>query len=467
MPDIFQRIAVHALYATVLNFIHEYNIFSNILHIDIALSGGADSVGLAALLAAYRHQSGANVSLRTHHIRHGLRNDAYDSEIARTTAEKLALPHIETLLNLGDVACNVEAVARSARYEAFFGALANEQNAALALAHHGDENVETAIWRLGRGCGAEGLCMPPVRIAHGIRLVRPLLACSKADICQFLRDIGLEWAEDPTNNNDIYTRNRIRHEILPNIMQVSTAGANVYRSLLNVAQDASAVSSFAEYYANAHEIDAKIFYVSRKEWNVLHIGAQSQVLRHMARCITPQACPSHDWIMRALAMIRQNAQTHRLCACGSMAIYASSRGFCATAPAAQSSIWQAFDVPACNATPFDVAGFGSLAIFRAAACDEMPNTPHFASFCIAPDAALRLCPAHEFDTLTTSDGRVTKTREALRSQGVPEPLRAQWPVLCDGKTPLWVVGGMRTAGAPKARPHEIALFVRWSPKIEF
>ena len=148
MPDIFQRIAVHALYATVLNFIHEYNIFSNILHIDIALSGGADSVGLAALLAAYRHQSGANVSLRTHHIRHGLRNDAYDSEIARTTAEKLALPHIETLLNLGDVACNVEAVARSARYEAFFGALANEQNAALALAHHGDENVETAIWRL-------------------------------------------------------------------------------------------------------------------------------------------------------------------------------------------------------------------------------------------------------------------------------------------------------------------------------
>ncbi|MBS7381427.1 MAG: hypothetical protein KIG72_09190, partial [Bradymonadales bacterium] len=85
----------------------------------------------------------------------------------------------------------------------------------------------------------------------------------------------------------------------------------------------------------------------------------------------------------------------------------------------------------------------------------------------APDAALRLCPAHEFDTLTTSDGRVTKTREALRSQGVPEPLRAQWPVLCDGKTPLWVVGGMRTAGAPKARPHEIALFVRWSPKIEF
>lgn len=467
MTDFFEQIVAHDLYATVSNFIREYDIFSNIMHIDIALSGGADSVCLAALLATYRKTTGGKFTLRAHHIRHGLRNDARDAEISKITAYKLNLPHIQTNLNLYEVKRNVEAEARTARYEAFFRTLAHEQNPALALAHHGDENVETAVWRIGRGCGSEGVCMPPVRLWNGVRIARPLLGVSKTDICQFLRDVGFEWVEDPTNNDDTYTRNRIRHEVLPPIMQTSTTKSVVYRSLLNVAQDAESVCAFAESYARAHQIDDATFYISRLEWEAFPLCAQSQILRQMARKITPRACPDHDWIMRALAMIRTNSQTFRQYSCGSMAIFLSSRGFCATTPNRATKMWHPFDITSADGTPFDVAGLGSLSLFYAAPCAEIPNAPDFASFRMTRSAALRLSPACAFKTLSTSDRRATKTREALRCQGVPTPLRETWPILCDGDTPLWIVGGMRTADAPKARPNEMALFVRWTPKIVF
>lgn len=466
MPDIREEICKHPLFEKVDNFIREYGILSNIMHIDIALSGGADSVCLTALLAAGVYKKYANIALRAHHIRHGLRDDARDAEIARMTAEKLSIPFIRTDLNLGKQEHNVECIARDARYGAFFAALRNIPAPALALAHHGDENAETALWRLGRGCGAEGLCMPPVRIARGARLIRPLLTCSKSEICAFLRQMGFEWAEDPTNQDTVYKRNCIRKELLPNIIQISNGSDAIYRSLLNIAQDAGAVGSFAEHYAMKHQIGERTFYISREDWIDLHLGAQCQILRHIARHIVPGGCPPQAWIADACARIRSDAQTCRRIEWNDMTIGCGRRGFC-IGPRAAQPVWQPVGIGNDFPAAVNAADMGTLTLFCAVPGCEIVNTPNLAAICPPQTAHLRLAPAQNFKTIATADNRKTSMREALRSQGVAPGLRGNWPVLCDGNAPLWILGGMRSADAPKAIVGKPALFMQWIPKFGF
>jgi tRNA(Ile)-lysidine synthase len=113
-----------------------------------------------------------------------------------------------------------EDAARRARYEAFATmARTGEQAGAIksiALGHHADDQVETLLLALSRGAGLPGLASMPARAQrHGLDIYRPLLAVPGADIRAWLKDLDLPWIEDPTNENERYTRNRIRAVLLP------------------------------------------------------------------------------------------------------------------------------------------------------------------------------------------------------------------------------------------------------------
>lgn len=181
-----------------------------------AVSGGADSVCLLHLLHRLSEEMG--FTLHGAHFNHQIRGDEADrdQEFVRKMCEEL---HIPCHIGCEDVpeyakshGIGLEDAGRVLRY-AFFDKIADRIGAnRIATAHNGDDNCETVLMNMTRGAGLRGLCgIPPVRG----RIVRPLLTVSRDEIERYLIDNNLPHVEDSTNSHDDYTRNRIRHQVMP------------------------------------------------------------------------------------------------------------------------------------------------------------------------------------------------------------------------------------------------------------
>lgn len=196
--------------------LQQYSLFSQGDRIAVGVSGGADSVALLRFLAALRPQFGWD--LVACHIHHGLRGAEADRDecFVRALAEQLGLPCAVSRIDAAALALrdhiSVEEAGRMARY-AFFAQTAGE-GGRIATAHTLDDSIETVLMNLVRGTGLRGLCGIP-RIRGNI--VRPLLDCTRAEVEDYLGALGQPYCTDSTNLTDDYTRNRIRHDILPRL----------------------------------------------------------------------------------------------------------------------------------------------------------------------------------------------------------------------------------------------------------
>src|SRR5882724_654803 len=174
----------------------------------VGVSGGADSVALLSILV--------ELGWRPHvcHLNHQLRgaDSDGDAEFVRQLATQYGLP--------GTIeACTVapdEDSARRARQE-FFGRVAEGRGIKkLVLAHTADDQVETFLLRLLRGAGVPGLVgIWPERQLGMLRVIRPLLKVRRVEIMEYLAAKKLSYREDKSNADTRFTRNRIRHELLP------------------------------------------------------------------------------------------------------------------------------------------------------------------------------------------------------------------------------------------------------------
>ena len=196
--------------------LRQYSLFSQGDRIAVGVSGGADSVALLRFLAALRPQFGWDLVVC--HIHHGLRGAEADRDecFVRALAEQLGLPCAVSRIDAAALALrdhiSVEEAGRMARY-AFFAQTA-EEGGRIATAHTLDDSIETVLMNLVRGTGLRGLCGIP-RIRGNI--VRPLLDCTRAEVEDYLGTLGQPYCTDSTNLTDDYTRNRIRHDILPRL----------------------------------------------------------------------------------------------------------------------------------------------------------------------------------------------------------------------------------------------------------
>ena len=196
--------------------LRQYSLFSQGDRIAVGVSGGADSVALLRFLAALRPQFGWDLVVC--HIHHGLRGAEADRDecFVRVLAEQLGLPCAVSRIDAAALALrdhiSVEEAGRMARY-AFFAQTAGE-GGRIATAHTLDDSIETVLMNLVRGTGLRGLCGIP-RIRSNI--VRPLLDCTRAEVEDYLGALGQPYCTDSTNLTDDYTRNRIRHDILPRL----------------------------------------------------------------------------------------------------------------------------------------------------------------------------------------------------------------------------------------------------------
>jgi tRNA(Ile)-lysidine synthase len=183
----------------------------------VALSGGLDSVVLLQCLAA---SSGAGLPLRAVHVDHGL--SASSAEWARWCVRHAAALGVDCEVVGVDARAapgeSPEAAARAARYEALARTLRERE--ALLTAHHADDQLETVLLQLMRGGGLRGLAaMPPAApFARGWHL-RPLLAFERVDLKLSATAAGLEWLDDPSNEDLRFDRNYLRREIVPRLRQ--------------------------------------------------------------------------------------------------------------------------------------------------------------------------------------------------------------------------------------------------------
>ncbi len=203
----------------------------------VGVSGGPDSVALLHVL----HEIGPSLqlSLEVAHVEHGIRGreSRDDGEFVRGIATGLSLPFHLTRLGLAQSARdrgagNVEALAREGRYRFFAEVAVRRGIGKVAVGHNRDDQVETMLMWLLRGCGPEGITgMPAVRPlgpgtagAGDTVLIRPLLEVSREEVLAFLESQGLNCREDRTNRDTSYLRNWIRRTLLPGLRERSDRG---------------------------------------------------------------------------------------------------------------------------------------------------------------------------------------------------------------------------------------------------
>lgn len=193
------------------NYIESNHLINKGDRILVALSGGVDSMVLAELL----RRGGYDIAFAhcNFHLR-GKESDG-DEHFVREYAErvgvKLFVRQFDTLDFVENNKVSVEMAARELRY-AWFNDLINANEQLLALAHHADDQIETFFINLLRGSGIKGL--KAMRPRNGM-YIRPLLWASREEIKKFAIENGIQWREDSTNNDTVYLRNKIRHELMP------------------------------------------------------------------------------------------------------------------------------------------------------------------------------------------------------------------------------------------------------------
>jgi tRNA(Ile)-lysidine synthase len=188
------------------------------------VSGGADSMCLLSLLMEY--QGAADFPLRVIHVEHGIRGA--DSIADASCVEEFCRAHglccevvsVDAAGFAKERGLSLEEAARELRYQAFSRCAddwqkqlgADAQRVRIAVAHHREDQAETILWQMIRGSDIRGL--GGMRPRRG-QIIRPLLFAGRDDIEAYLNAHGISWREDATNREEAYTRNRLRHAVLP------------------------------------------------------------------------------------------------------------------------------------------------------------------------------------------------------------------------------------------------------------
>lgn len=219
------------------------------LPVAVAFSGGADSTAL--LVACSRRWPGQVVAI---HVHHGLQQAADGfvhscQELCAALGVPLVVSYVDGRHAPGQ---SPEDAARLARYGALDEALDRVPSGvaparSVALAQHADDQVETLLLALSRGAGIAGLACMPQHWSRGGRIWhRPLLRVAASDIRRWLVSQSVQWVEDPSNQDETFTRNRIRLRLLPVIASVFPAFRDTFtRSAAHAAQASQLLEEIA------------------------------------------------------------------------------------------------------------------------------------------------------------------------------------------------------------------------------
>lgn len=195
--------------------------------VGVAVSGGPDSVALLRVLLELRE--GLGLVLSVLHFNHRIRGAEADEDerFVRALAAQYGLEihaaSADVPAHAARSGLSLETAARELRYDFFRSTAAAQRLNAVATGHTRDDQAETVLMNLVRGAGTQGLAgiFPRRPLGEQAQVVRPLLATGRAELLEYLRALGQPWREDPSNRDLKHTRNRIRHEVLPRLMELN------------------------------------------------------------------------------------------------------------------------------------------------------------------------------------------------------------------------------------------------------
>ena len=222
----------------------------------LAVSGGRDSMALLHAVTRLRDVLELPFILVAH-LNHGLRGAAGrdDAELVRSACHTLNVPIVVSECAVGQLERvsqgSLEEAARTARYD-FLHITAQQYGISLvATAHHAADQAETVLHNIIRGTGIRGLRGIPERrrLSDTVELVRPMLTIHERALAEYVQRYQITFAFDATNDNHAFTRNRIRHQLLP--LLAKDFNANIQESIVRLAGQAEGLLQVLDGVADA------------------------------------------------------------------------------------------------------------------------------------------------------------------------------------------------------------------------
>lgn len=259
----------------------------------VAVSGGADSLALAVLMAKLSKEKGFDLVALT--VNHNLRpTSEQEAGYVAEVMQKFGVKHYILEWKHEHLLTAVEEKARQARYTLLIDWCIENGFSNLMTAHHQQDQAETFLMRLQRGSGVDGLSgIAEVSRLRGIHLVRPLLDVDQAHLQAFLQEEGLEWVEDESNHCDDYLRVRVR-KALP--LLEAKLGISV-RRIANTTKAMSSVREFLEEQRqdfvakNVEFFGTAVAAFKLENFSLLHREMQVRVLAYLIKNISQKDYP--------------------------------------------------------------------------------------------------------------------------------------------------------------------------------
>jgi len=230
-----------------LDNIRKYKLINHQDNIVVGVSGGPDSMALLYALLYAREYIDFNILIA--HVNHGLRGDEAlrDEVFVKNTADKLKLPFFSTQVDMVEYAAkhgiSEEEAGRELRYGFFREILKTYKGGKIAVAHNMNDQAETLLMRIIRGTGIDGLCG---MYFSNEDIIRPLLNIRREEIEEYIRAKGIETVLDRTNLIPIYTRNKIRLELIPYLEE--NFNPNLMEALWRLSQTSQVDKDFLNRY---------------------------------------------------------------------------------------------------------------------------------------------------------------------------------------------------------------------------
>lgn len=433
----------------------------------VGFSGGTDSLCLLGLLAE------AGWQVIAAHFDHGLRPESgQDAERAAGLAAGLGVGFV---LGAGNVSAwsaekkiPVESAAREMRYAFLFETARRHDSQAVCTAHTSDDQAETVLMHLLRGSGLAGLrgMLPlssPTEWDRAIPLARPLLGVSRAQTEAWCRERGLAPVEDASNADTAYTRNRIRHELLPllegynpNLRATLARTAEVLRG----EEEVVAMAVEGAWMRNRKGSGPGWVGLDLAGLRRLGEGLLRGVLRRAARELLPGLLDlDYEDVQRAAAFVRRPARSGEAdLACGLWMRSEVGQLYLETAgQPVKTADWPQLD----GLDPLDLSipvelGLSQGWILRGEwkRREELPGRPESDSEAWLDGSALgdrlQVRPSREGERIQPwgMDGKSQKLSDLWINARVPRRARARYPLVCSGERVLWVPGVRRSLHYP-------------------
>ncbi len=415
----------------------------------VAVSGGPDSVALLDVLGELA--SGLNLRLAVGHVHHGLRPEAdADADLTRSLAERLGLAfHLDRVtVRHGPPWDGLEAEARHVRLAALEARARAIGADRIAMGHTADDQAETVLMRLLDGAGPRGLS--GIAAVRGL-LIRPLIASRRADVLAHLAARGLASAEDASNRDPRFLRNRIRHEVLPYLAE--RFGPKITESLCRSAALSRALVDDLEQRARAELGRLGVRGASGMVFKVAELrslpGELAAEILRQAAALLGDARPRRGVVHRAVRRLIFAETSRRAVKMGPLAIERSGR-WLRVGP---------LSLPPLSPRRFAVPGtlaLEELGLRLEARCFDRPQdyAPPRERHCVAFDAerlpdGFVVRPRRRGERFEPFGGPGARRLKSLLSdEGIPRWERSRTPLLeADGRT-AWVVGVRRGRIAP-------------------